>query len=761
MRRHLRDLWLGVRLALSGGTDAVLRAVLTAFGVAFGVALLLFAASVPNMVSAHNARLQARVASLSDARVAHSSLLAYSFDVSFRGSDVGVVALQRTGAHPPLPPGVDRIPRPGTMLVSPALDRLLHSAAGAELARRLRARVVGTIADAGLSGPAELYAYRGALNLSARGGSSVLRFGQPAISSAQTPLITLLVIMMVAALLLPVGVFVATASRFGTEARNQRLAALRLLGLDRAGTARVAAGEALLGALAGVVLGVLGFVVILRPLIPHTDIAGVSVFSQDIKPSPALAALALVLVPVTAVCFALLAMRQVAIEPLGVNRRGTPPRRRLAWRLAMPALGFILLLGLVGSSGRLASTTGEAEASAGVVLVLIGVCALLPWAVEAAVIRAAAGAAGSGPVSWLLAIRRLRLDHGTSGRVVGAIGLAVAGAIALQTVFSGAERSALRAAAGSRTGVVSLDPVRGVVQINHMFVDARDAAAVASARLSRVAGVHDLLAVGSDPRVGLVSVAPCSMLAKLVSTNRCGADSAFILDSAGGLRAGRPIPFGTRGVRLPAGARSAVLRPAAAAVAGFVNLGPVLVAPGAAARMGLRPRIVFAAARLGPHAGAGLRDAVARIDPLAQVTTAVDVSSRIRTLTNLRRVLTAGAAAVLLVIGASLLVSVAEQLRERRRVLAVMAAFGTRGSTLAGSVLWQTALPIALGLALAIVIGAALGAVLMKIVNLPISFDWGSIALLTGAGLAVVVAVTGLTLPILRRQIGAEALRAE
>jgi hypothetical protein len=117
--------------------------------------------------------------------------------------------------------------------------------------------------------------------------------------------------------------------------------------------------------------------------------------------------------------------------------------------------------------------------------------------------------------------------------------------------------------------------------------------------------------------------------------------------------------------------------------------------------------------------------------------------------------------AVLLVIGASLLVSVIEQLRERRRVLAVMAAFGTRASTLAYSVLWQTALPVLLGLALAIALGAALGALLMDIAGLPIGFDWGSIALLAGAGVGIVTAVTALTLPILVKQISPEALRAE
>ena len=750
MRRLLPDLWLGVRLAVTGGADSVLRAVLTAFGVAFGVALLLFAASVPNMVSAHSARQQARAPSMSDAPGPHASLLAYSFDVSFRGSDISVVALQRIGGHPPLPPGINRIPRPGTMLVSPALDRLLHAGAGSELERRLGARVVGTIGEAGLTGPAELYAYRGATALAARGGSSVLGFGQAAAGGIHGPLVTLLVIVMAAALLLPIGVFVATASRFGSQQRNERLAALRLLGLDRAGAARVAAGESLLGALAGVAVGLIGFLVILRPLVPHTDIAGISVFAQDVRPSLPLAVLALVLVPVAAVSFALLAMRQVAIEPLGVSRHGRPPRRRLAWRLCMPALGFLLLLGLVGSSGRLASTGGEVEASAGIVLVLIGVCALLPWLVEAAVLRA--GASGGGPVSWLLAVRRLRLDHGTSGRVVGAIGLAVAGAIALQTVFSGAQRSAGMTASGSH---------RGLVQIDNMYVNSHDPAAIAVSRLGGIRGVHGLLTVAADPRVGPVGVASCSMLIRIVETRSCRPGSAFIVDSVAGLKAGQRLAYGGHVLRIPADARSVAPRPAATVDLAFMDLNPVLVTPAAAARMNVHPRLVSGVAHLGPHAGARFRDVAAAIDPLTQVSAVSDASSRTLTLNKLQRVLTGGAVAVLLVIGASLLVSVAEQLRERRRVLAVMAAFGTRGSTLAGSVLWQTALPVMLGLVLAIVLGAALGAVLMQIVHLPVSFDWGSIALLAAAGFAVVVSVTGLTLPILGRQINPDGLRAE
>ncbi len=135
MRRALADLALGARLAATGGADSRLRAALTALGVAFGVALLLFAASVPNMVSAHNARVDAQISRSSGG---HARLIEYGADTTFRGESVTVSALQRTGPNPPLPPGINQIPAPGQMLVSPALARLLRSPAGAELSSRLR-----------------------------------------------------------------------------------------------------------------------------------------------------------------------------------------------------------------------------------------------------------------------------------------------------------------------------------------------------------------------------------------------------------------------------------------------------------------------------------------------------------------------------------------------------------------------------------------------------------------------------------------------
>jgi predicted lysophospholipase L1 biosynthesis ABC-type transport system permease subunit len=120
-----------------------------------------------------------------------------------------------------------------------------------------------------------------------------------------------------------------------------------------------------------------------------------------------------------------------------------------------------------------------------------------------------------------------------------------------------------------------------------------------------------------------------------------------------------------------------------------------------------------------------------------------------------------GAACVLALIGASLLVSQLEQLRERKKLLSALVAFGTRRRTLSLSVLWQTAIPVTLGLLLASVVGLTLGAVLLRMTDTTIRVDWPSVLSMTGVGAAVVIVVTVLSLPPLLRLMRPDGLRTE
>ena len=95
------------------------------------------------------------------------------------------------------------------------------------------------------------------------------------------------------------------------------------------------------------------------------------------------------------------------------------------------------------------------------------------------------------------------------------------------------------------------------------------------------------------------------------------------------------------------------------------------------------------------------------------------------------------------------------------RGFAVLAAFGTPRTTLAWSVVWQTAVPVVLGLALAVAGGTGLGVVLQRMVGAPVSFDWAGTAALAAAGGALILAVTACSLPALWRMMRPEGLRSE
>jgi hypothetical protein len=703
----MRALVLGARLALAGGRT---RLALTAAGVGVGVALLLVAASVPNMLGARRDRTAAR----DDAPLTRSAgpLQVAMADTEFHTASIRG-RLLHGDAGAPAPPGVARLPRAGELVVSPALARLLASRDGALLRPRVAGRVIGTIGDAGLAGPAELAFYRGVARMP-DDTRRIRAFGSPSSPQALAPALLLLATVALAALLMPVAVFIAAAARFGGEARDRRLAALRLVGADRATTVRVAAGEAALGALGGLLVGAALFLAG-RGLVEHVTLWDISVFAADVRPSPALAALVVAAVPLTAIAATVLALRQVVVEPLGVVRGAGARRRRLAWRLLPPAAGVALLVGAGGGD--------ETRAAVAVVLLLAGVATLLPWLVEAAVRRL-----GAGAVAWQLAVRRLQLDGGASARVVSGIAVAVAGAIALQTLFSGVQDEYTKPTGADlrRAQVIVEDYGRPLGSTGE--------------RLAATRGVRSAIGVtvydqGSVP----TAVGDCAALRELAAIGRCADGDAFVAgDPAKGWHARAVAPRADPGGDLRTG---------------------VLATPAAVARRELGPPRAVVYLRLDARDA----DAVERVRNAALGLNIIQLggTSRDPQFASLRRAVLAGAAATLALVGASLLISLLEQVRERRRLLAVLAAFGTRRATLGWSVLWQATVPVALGLVLAIAAGTGLGAMLLAVVNRPAAIDWAAVAALVGVGAGVVLAVTALSLPPLWRVMRPDGLRTE
>ena len=776
-----RDLGMGARFAFSG-PQGWIRTVLTAVGVALGVAMLLLAASMPQMMSSQESRGDARqINGISgstlgnidpDAKTERTdrTLLSADATTKYHGMDLYGRTLQAEGDHPVTPPGIDRIPKPGEMRVSPALKKLLDSDEGAGLRERLDFRTVGVIADEGLVGPGELAFYVGTDSL--KPGSGVQRvehFGGVQQKSPMDPVLILLGTVACAVLLMPVAVFIGTAARFGGERRDRRLAALRLVGSDAAMTRRIAAGESLAGALVGLVLGGALFA-ISRQLIGQLTLFHLSVFPSDVRPGLLLGALVVLGVPVVAVAVSVLALRGVTIEPLGVLRESTSRPRRLWWRLLIPLLGLGLLLPLAGELGSGGGSVNEGQVSTGVVLLLSGIALLLPWLVERVVTRL-----NGGPVSWQLAIRRLQVSTGTATRAVSGITIAVAGAIALQLLFSAVQAQSTQPTKQERADA------REVNVTDSTAKDARTARMTHALKNTEgVASATGFLQAdqeikGEGGSYATVIIGDCATLRDIAGIGSCREGQVFRAvpgkqadtdDEAGATAppaAGRTLRITGPGGKGEADWRVPSRTPTVKSKlsASGVPLSGILATPSA-----LSPDRVSGAyngwvqlKKDDPDALENVRTTVFRQNPAASASTFGEGETSAG-FVQLSRGIFAAATGVLALIAASMVISQIEQLRERRRQLAVLVAFGTRRRTLGASVLWQAALPVVLGLALASASGLGLGWALLRMIDSP-GMDWTVVLRMSGLGAALIAVVTLLSMPVLWRLMRVENLRTE
>ncbi|GAA5069533.1 ABC transporter permease [Streptomyces similanensis] len=777
LRQWAADLRLGAKFAFTGGREGWTRVLLTAVGVGLGVALLLLTTAIPSALNVRHDRGEARSDYTYSQKVkpkADDTLVIADVDTTYGNKDIRGRLVEPEGPRAPIAPGLAKYPTPGDMVVSPALKKLLDSGDGRLLRERLPYRVTGTIAESGLIGSQELAYYAGATGLAPHINgwqtARISEYGTPnPVPAKSDPVLILLVLVVFVVLLMPVAVFITAAVRFGGEQRDRRLAALRLVGSDSRMTRRIAAGEALAGSLLGLVFGTV-FFLLGRQLAGSLEVLDVSVFPSYLNPAPALAVLVAVAVPAAAVLVTLLALRGVVIEPLGVVRTARPARRRLWWRLLLPVIGLAMLYPMIGK-GRTEGDFNQYLVAGGVIALLVGVTALLPWIVEAVVARL-----GNGSVSWQLAVRRLQLSSGTAARMVNGIAVAVAGAIALQMLFAGVE--------GDYTKASRNDVNRAQIEVQlSRGVDADEAVA----KFRSVRGVRKVVALaggnlsdasvksaGGQNRNSPVTIGDCAALREVAALPSCRDGDAFVvaaadydtdtpvlakpgkklyLDTDQGMDAGREARW-----TVPQGIRKVApgTDPSGMEHDGFLlTRGAVPAAAGqpvAQAYVSLDDAV--------PDVREYVRNAAAAVDPFANVMVWTR-NEESKKFASIRTGLLVGATCVLALIGASLLVSQLEQLRERRKLLSALVAFGTRRRTLSLSVLWQTAVPVALGLLLASAVGLTLGTVLLKMTATTVSVDWSSVLTMTGIGAGIVLVVTLLSLPPLLRLMRPEGLRTE
>jgi hypothetical protein len=759
------DLVLGIRLAVGGGRTSWARLILGTIGVGMAATVLLVAASLGHILSDQAARTAVQQSNTTV--VPGVAPLDYVFGgTQFRGTDINGWYVRATGPNSPVPPGIPRVPGPNEVVLSPALAQLLDSPAGALLRPRFPERVVGQIGEAGLVGPQDLSYYAG-IPASELGGRNqvehVYSFGDDEMGNrlANSAILALLVVGMVA-LLVPILIMISVSSRIAGAARERRLAALRLAGAGARQVRRIAAAEALVPAATGLVLG-FALYLVFRQVTPHVQLFGVSVFTDDVVVTWPLLVLIVLLVPVLAVGSAMAALRRTVIEPLGVVRGGRPVHRRVWWRVGLVVLGAALLFG----AGRLSvdNTYWIVLVALGASLLLIGVPVLLPFLLERGVARVRGGVP-----SWQLAIRRLQLDSGTPARVVGGVAVVLAGAIALQTIVAAtAERLALPDTAQTADAgtyfVVTDGSLAGQVD------DAIQRTGVARAVYPTTpidvttpgGGGFGSISVLSCAAIQHLSPVPCRDGDVFAQSNVYpalphGTTLTTVLESDDG----KTLPKAFGRWTVPAGVRPL------ASVSGAYLGSQLLVTPRAIAGVRLPPPADSRSlVQLDPNrpdaieylrnvvAGHPLRTFVESVVPVAEL----DADQK--TFVSVRTGLLIGSLFTLALAGVSLLVLALEQVRERRRPLAMLSASGVPRAVLARSLLWQIAVPVGVGVVAAIATGLALAALVLRITRTNVVLAWADVGVFSAAAVVLVLLITASTLPALRNATRLAAMRTE
>jgi len=413
---------LGLQLTLRSGREAFVRLIITAAAVAVGVAMLLGVLAEFHAYEA-NAYQQCWSCTTGSpvpaALPAHGELWNNSVDF-YQGQTLNRLDVAALGADAPLPPGISKLPAPGTYYASPALESLLRTAPADELGDRFPGKLAGTIGQAALNGTNDLVVYVGytpaALNQIA-GTTWVTSIYTGAGQQVFTPFFKDAFYIGALAVLLPMLVLISTATRLAADRREERFAALRLVGGTPGDIRTIATVEAAISSFAGAVLGTVIFLLV-RPLLAGSSLLGTAYFESDITPTVAGYIGILVIVPITAAVAALISLRRVQISPLGVSRRATPKPPTL-WRLSVLVVGVALYV--FGLSKTTHASIGV-PAYPGILVTMIGLVIAGPLLTAWSARLFGRAARGS---SALLTARRLADNPRGAFRSVSGLVLAV------------------------------------------------------------------------------------------------------------------------------------------------------------------------------------------------------------------------------------------------------------------------------------------------------------------------------------------------
>ncbi|MBG6065530.1 FtsX-like permease family protein [Micromonospora ureilytica] len=713
----------GLRLVLAGGREALTRLIVIAAAVAIGSGLLLTTLAGVNAV---NAQLTRYASMYPNASAGDADPLWWSNRQDyFHGKQIIRIDVAATGSTAPTPVGIPSTPGPGEYYASPAFRELLADHPADQLGDRYPGRDLGTVGPAALTSPDTLLVIAGGTPDQVGklpNAQQVTRVGDsPALPEAT---VNLILGVIAGGLLFPVLIFIGTATRLSAARREQRFAAMRLVGATPRQISMVAAVEAAAAAVAGTAVGFGLFYAFRDPLasIPFT---GMPFFPSDMSLGVLNVLLVALGVPAGAALAAQVSLRRVRISPLGVTRRVTPRAPR-AYRLIPALLGVAVLVFALGY--RPESSDGQtAIFLPGLLLIMAGLVIAGPWLT---MVGARVLARYANRPATLIAARRLADNPKAGFRAISGIMLA----LFVTSVAVGVITTIVANRGPAPTGSTDAGTVTTVFDEKTTSVPD-----TLFAELRAITGVRSSTAIRENPVVtdsGEVGVIACTDLPS--AYGRC-ADGASVIE----------VPFGLS--RWRESASPATVWPAASLTLDELQrlpVGAMVVGTDGSAAAVERTRTVLEVAFptfwTGPNVPGDFES---------------DFANTMRGWEQLANVIIVASLALG---GCSLAVSVIGGLTERRRPFSLLRLSGAPVRILRRVVALESAVPMLAVAAVAIGMGLLAAHLFLRA-----QMDYTLVApeprfyVIVVVGLAACLGVIASTLPLLERITGPETARSE
>jgi hypothetical protein len=764
---------LGWQFTVRSGREGVTRLLITGAAVAVGVAIMLCVLADFHAFQATSNRpcwecTQGTLVSAAPAPARGAELWNYGDDI-FRGQTIERLEVAALGPDAPVPPGVSRLPGAGQYYASPALAALIRTTPRDQLADRFAGRLAGTIGPAALTGPDELVVYVGEPVSALASVPTTIEVHAIATAPARqvwSPYFRDAFVVGAVAFLFPILILIGTATRLAAARREERFAALRLVGGTAGQIGVVAAIEAALSGLLGAVTGI-GIFELIRPALARSTVTSAHYFGAAVTPPLWGYAAVLAGVPAAAAVAALLSLRRVRITPLGVARKVTPAAPSV-WRLVPLLTGLAAFaVGMVLSGSK----SIGAAAYPGLLLIMIGLVVGGPWLTARAARLAPRLLPGAAP---LLAGRRLADNPKGAFRSVRGLVLAV---------FLGTVVAGLLPAANATTATPSARSLSNVLMAQFLTAPVCGnsvnctGSSPGDTLQSKSAAERRIVADGLPPQAG------AALLRGLAGFRGASVYPVYSLPSAGPGQTGPPGAY--TGIvscasvrqlavlgRCPAGAR--------AIQANTWNLygdnpsdtaNPIFSPANPAVRPDFRG-LYLQSVLIRVSDGATLerlRTYLATHSRLSASGTAPrtfgeEVQARVAVGDTVQRLLDLAIDLTLLVAGCSLAVAIGGGLIERKRAFTLLRVSGTPSPTLYRVVLLEAAFPLVA--ATVVAAGTAYGISVLTISRLagkgtPLPVLGASYYVSIGAGLLVSVAVLLAAMPLLRRMTAPAGARFE